>query len=145
MNYIKQDASDWKWCKNPLLHCFDFNIKLVFLLRPSGRCLQCSAPWRNLSNVGSLCIGCASEARDGAHWAYFSKELLKIFQAVQFKSGNLLREERFYAVLKTFDIQENTPIFTINPLLIHWINIINKIWIVNVNPNPYIACSTWNW
>ena len=95
--------------------CFDFNIKLVFLLRPSGRWLQCSAPWRNLSNVGSLCIVCASHP-EMALISIFKK---KIFQVWKFNSGKLLRKERFYAVLKTFDIQENTPIFTINPLLIH--------------------------
>ena len=117
--------------------CFDFNIKLVFLLRPSGRWLQCSAPWRNLSNVGSLCIVCASHPEMTLISLIGSSK--KIFQVRKFNSGKLLREERFYAVLKTFDIQENTPIFTINPLLIHWINILNKIWIVKVNTfNPYI-------
>ena len=51
--------------------------------------------------------------------AYFSKVYFSLKYFKIFKSRNLLREERLYIYFKTFDIQENTPIFTINPLLIH--------------------------
>ena len=70
---------------------------------------------------GSLCcVYVHQEPRDGPLCkigflkVYFILKYFKIF-----KSRNLLREERLYIYFKTFDIQENTPIFTINPLLIH--------------------------